>query len=195
MPPYFSELAAAAIEKNRLGETAEFDYSLEVPSGLQYYSTRISPIIVDGKYTGSVAVARNITDRKKSEEALRASEEKYRTLVENINDFIYTLDTEGNITYVSPVVEKFTKYKVSDLVGKPFTPMIHPDDLPGLLGSLDRLMSGQLEPWEFRALDKDGRVIWVRSSSNLIYDGDRIVGITAVITDISERKQAEKDCR
>lgn len=192
MPPYFNELTAAAIKKNRAGETAEFDYSLEVPSGLQYYSMRISPIFVDGKYTGSVAVARNITDRKKSEEALRASEEKYRTLVENINDFIYTLDTEGNITYVSPVIEKFTKYKVSDLVGKPFTPMIHPDDLPGLLGSLDRLMSGQLEPWEFRALDKDGRVIWVRSSSNLVYDGGRIVGITAVITDISERKQVEK---
>ena len=193
MPPYFTELAAAAIEKNRAGETAAFDYSLEVPSGLQYYSMHISPIIIDGNYTGSVSVARNITDRKRSEEALRASEEKYRTLVENINDFIYTLDTDGNITYVSPVVEKFTKYKVSDLIGKPFTPMVHPDDLPGLLGSLDRLMAGQLEPWEFRALDKDGRVIWVRSSSNLVYDGDRIVGITAVITDISERKQAEKD--
>ena len=193
MPPYFNELTAAAIKKNRAGETAEFDYSLEVPSGLQYYSTRISPILIDGKYTGSVSVAHNITDHRKSTEALRASEEKYRALVENINDVIYTLDTEGNITYVSPMVEKFTKYKVSDLVGKPFTQMIHPEDLPGLLESLNRLISGQLEPWEFRVLDKDGRVIWVRSSSNPIYEGDRMVGITAVITDISGRKQAEKE--
>jgi PAS domain S-box-containing protein len=193
MPPFFSELTAAAIGKNRAGETAEFDYSLEVPSGLQYYSTRISPIFIDGNYTGSVSVARNITGHKNSTEALRASEDKYRTLVENINDVIYTLDTEGNITYVSPVVESFTSYEVGDLVGKPFTPMIHPDDLPGLLESLNRLISGQLEPWEFRVLDKDGRVIWVRSSSRPIYDGDKIVGITAVMTDISLRKQAEKE--
>ncbi|MBN1691874.1 MAG: PAS domain S-box protein, partial [Dehalococcoidia bacterium] len=67
----------------------------------------------------------------------------------------------------------------------------HPDDLPGLLGSFDRLLSGQLEPWEFRVLDKDGRVIWVRSSSRPVYKEGKIVEINALMTDITAHKETE----
>jgi PAS domain S-box-containing protein len=192
MPPYVNELAKTAISKNRSGEASKFDYSLNMPAGLQHYSATMSPIMIDGKYTGSVMVARNITERKQSIEALSASEEKFRTLVENINDLMYTLDNEGHITYASPAVERFTKYTVAELIGQQFMPLIHPDDLPGLLGSFDRLLSDQLEPWEFRVLDKDGRVIWVRSSSRPIYEGDKIVGVNALMTDITEHKLTEQ---
>jgi len=195
MPPHVNELAAVAIAKNRAGEACQFDYSLQVPAGLQHYAATMSPIIIDGKYTGSVLVARNITERVQSMDALSASEEKFRTLVENINDLMYTLDNEGRITYASPAVERFTKYKIAELIGQHFMPLIHPDDLPGLLGSFDRLLSGQLEPWEFRVLDKDGRVIWVRSSSRPIFEGDQIVGINALMTDITAHKLAEQALR
>jgi diguanylate cyclase (GGDEF)-like protein/PAS domain S-box-containing protein len=130
--------------------------------------------------------------RKRAEEELRKAEEKYRSLVENINDVFYALDTQGNITYVSPVVERFTLYKVSDLIGRPFIPLIYPDDLPALLDSFNRLVSGHLEPWEFRILDKDGRVIWVRTSSRPQYQDGETVGITALMTDITERKRMEQ---
>ena len=192
MPPYFNELAAGAIARNRAGEACRFDYSLQVPAGLQHYAATMSPLMIDGKYTGSVLVARNITERKQSLEELSASEEKYRTLVENVNDVMYTLDNEGRITYVSPSVERFTKYRVADLVGQPFMPMIHPDDLPGLTASFGRLLSGQLEPWEFRVLDKDGRAIWVRSSSRPIYEGGQVVGVRALMTDITAYKMTEQ---
>ena len=144
---------------------------------------------------GFKCVSRDISERKQVEAELLRSEEKYRSLVENINDVFYTLDAQGTITYVSPVVERFTKYKVSDLIGKPFIPLIYPDDLQGLLDSFNRLVSGQLEPWEFRIVDKDGRIIFVRTSSRPIYEGGQIVGITALITDITERKQAEENIR
>jgi diguanylate cyclase (GGDEF)-like protein/PAS domain S-box-containing protein len=134
----------------------------------------------------------DLTDRKLAEEALRESEGKYRSLVENINDVFYILDTQGNITYISTVVERFTAYKVSELIGKPFIPLIYPDDLPPLLDSFNRLVSGQLEPWEFRVIDKDGRIIFVRTSSRPIYEDGKIVGITALMTDITERKQLEQ---
>ena len=133
-----------------------------------------------------------VSKLQESEEVLRASEEKYRSLVENINDVLYTLDIQGNITYISPVVERFTGYKVSDLIGKPFTPLIHTDDLSGIMGSLNRLATGQLEPWDFRVVDKDGRLIFVRSSSRPIYKDGKIVGITALMTDITERKLSEE---
>jgi diguanylate cyclase (GGDEF)-like protein/PAS domain S-box-containing protein len=144
-----------------------------------------------GEFDGLLGVSRDITERKQAEEALQGSEERYRALVENINDVFYALDTQGNITYVSPVVERFTLYKVSDLIGKPFIPLIYPDDLPALLDSFNRLVSGHLEPWEFRILDKDGRVIWVRTSSRPTYQDGETVGITALMTDITERKQME----
>jgi len=141
---------------------------------------------------GKTISLRDTTDKKKAEEALRQSEEKYRTLVENINDVFYALDNQGTITYVSPVVERLSKYRVDDLIGKPFTSIIYPDDLPGLLGSFNRLVSGHLEPWEFRVVDKDGRIIFVRTSSRPIYEDGEIVGITALITDITEQKQLEQ---
>jgi PAS domain S-box-containing protein/putative nucleotidyltransferase with HDIG domain len=130
---------------------------------------------------------------EKAEASLSASEEKYRLLVENINDVFYVLDNQGNITYISPAVEQFTGYKVSDLIGKPFTPIIYPDDLSGLLDSFNRLASGHLEPWEFRVMDKDGNILFVRSSSKPIYKDGQITGFTALMIDITERKRAEDE--
>ena len=77
------------------------------------------------------------------------------------------------------------------MIGKPFAPLVYPDDLPALLESFNRLVSGQLEPWEFRVLDKDGRIIFVRTSSRPIYENGEIVGVTALMTDITKRKLAE----
>ncbi len=141
----------------------------------------------------------DITDRRqaekvleeKAEESLNRSEEKYHVLVENINDVLYMLDTQGNITYISPAVERVTKYKVNDIIGKSFIPLIYPDDRPGLLDSLNRLASGQLEPWEFRVVDKDGSIKFVRSSSRPIYEDGQITGFTALMVDITEHKLAE----
>jgi len=136
-----------------------------------------------------------VSKLRESEQVLRASEEKYRSLVENINDVLYMLDTQGNITYISPAVERFTKYKVGDLTGKPFAPIIHPDDLAGLLGRFNRLVSGEIEPWEFRVLDKDGSILFVRSSSRPIYKDGQITGFTSLMIDITDRKLAEEALR
>ena len=154
--------------------------------------TQESVIYRNGKPHSVQGVGRDITGRKKAEAALQESEEKYRSLVENINDVFYILDNQGNITYVSPVVERLSKYKISDLIGKPFIPLVYPDDLPALLESFNRLVSGQLEPWEFRILDKDGSAIHVRTSSRPLYEDGKVVGITAVMTDITQRKLMEQ---
>ncbi|MBN1690682.1 MAG: PAS domain S-box protein [Dehalococcoidia bacterium] len=160
----------------------------------ELYVVEISsaPYYEGGKLAGFQGIARDITARKKTEDLLRASEEKYRSLVENINDVLYTLDNEGTITYVSPVVERLSKYKVSELIGKSFTSIILPEDLPGVVNSYNRLISGQMEPSEFRIADKDGRIIFVRTSSRPIYKDGEITGITALITDVTERRKLEK---
>ncbi len=132
---------------------------------------------------------------EKADKALSVSEGEYRALVENINDVLFTLDTRGNITYVSPVVERLSKYKVGDLIMKPLTQFIYPDDLPALLDQFIGLLSGKLEPWEYRVVDKDGRIIFVRSSSRPVYKDGEVVGITTLMTDITERKKVDEVLR
>ena len=158
---------------------------------------------VRGKEKIILLAIEDITERRQAEQVLAekadallgASEEKYRLLIENINDVFYILDKQGNITYISPAVERLTKYKVGDLLGKPFIPIVYPDDLPGLLDSFNRLASGHLEPWEFRVQDKDGNILFVRSSSQPIYKDGQITGFTSLMTDITERKRAEEALR
>jgi len=145
-----------------------------------------------GEIIGFRSISRDITERKQSEEALRSAEEKYRSIIENINDIFYMLNNQGNITFISQAVERLTRYKMSELIGKPVFPLVHPDDLPGLVESFNHLVSGQLVPWEFRLLDKDGRIIYVRTSRQLLYKDGKVVGITAVMTDLTERKKMEQ---
>ena len=133
--------------------------------------------------------------RRSAEKALQRSEENYRALVENINDVIFKLDTQGCITYMSPVMEQISGYEMNDIIGQPFTGFIHPDDLPGLQESFKRLMSGHLEPYEFRIRDKRGKYRHVRTSSRILMENGRPAGFIGVLTDVTTRKQAEEKLR
>ena len=77
------------------------------------------------------------------------SEERYRTLVENINDVIFALDVNGNFTYISPVVERLTGYTAAEVLGQPFDKFVHPDDLPDLRLSLAHTLAGTVSPSSF----------------------------------------------
>ncbi len=133
-----------------------------------------------------------VVERKIAQEALAESEERYRGLVENINDVIFTLDTGGNMTYVSPAVERISTYKAGELIGQPFAGFIYPDDLPELGEKYAALLKGNTQPWEFRMLDKDGRIRFVRTSSRPVYKDGRIVGASGLLIDIGERKKLEQ---
>ncbi len=135
---------------------------------------------------------RDITERKRAEQALRESEEQYRDLVENSNEIIYTLDASGVITYISPAVRQLGGYEPEEVVGKTSLSFVHPEDLPALAASFQRTIGGSLEPSEYRLRGKSGEYVWVRTSSKLIYDGDKIAGLRGLIVDIDQRKRAEE---
>ncbi|NET32761.1 MAG: PAS domain S-box protein [Cyanothece sp. SIO1E1] len=81
-----------------------------------------------GWYTHWIAVQRDTTGRKRVEQALRQSEERFRSLIENALDIIMILDPDGTVGYVSPSIEKVLGYAVMDLAGKNIVEFIHPDD-------------------------------------------------------------------
>ncbi|MFH1312685.1 MAG: PAS domain S-box protein [Candidatus Eisenbacteria bacterium] len=132
----------------------------------------------------------DITERKLAEQALRRSEEQHRSLVENINEIIFTLDTQGRFTYVSPVVERILGYQPAEIIGQPFNWFVHPDDAPGLLVAFERSFSAHNKPYEFRVIDKNGSTHFVHVSCRPVSDEGHIEGLTGIMADITESKMA-----
>ncbi len=151
-----------------------------------------APIIKNGDVKAILLIARNITEREQTQQALQESEEKYRDLVENINEVIYTVDANGIITYISPVVEALGGYAPSELIGRSMTDFVYHDDLPGVMESFQKTIAGQLEPYEYRLLTKSGQIRWARSASRLIEEDGQVVGLRGSLIDITKRKQAER---
>jgi PAS domain S-box-containing protein len=129
------------------------------------------------------------------QEIERSSEERYRTLVENINDVIFSLDSGGNFTYISPMIEHLTGYKVAEVVGNPFSKFVHSDDLAGFEISFYRSLKGFAESYEFRIRHKDGRILYVRTHSLPILENDKPVGLAGIMADITQWKLAEESLR
>jgi len=148
--------------------------------------------IMFGKEKAILSVARDITERKQAIEKLRESEEKYRDLVEDINDIIYATDESGIVTYISPAIEPISDYTPSEIIGRPFSEFVYEEDLPYMMEQFQRDISGHAEPREYRMVTKSGDVRWVRTSSRPFLQGRRVMGLRGVLTEITERKQAEE---
>ena len=139
-----------------------------------------------------VGIMRNINYQIKIEDQLRQSEEKYRNLVEQINEVIYSIDLEGKISYISPAIEPFLGYNHAEVIGQPFVKFIVADDLPSARDSFGQLSTGAIPgPQEYRSLTKSGQTRWMQTSSHPVVQDDQVVGVQGVLTDITDRKLAE----
>ena len=161
----------------------------------RFFERYSRPHILNDEVIGRVWSFRDVTESKRLENALRESEEKYRNLVENINDVIFSTDENGNITYVSPAIKTSIGYDPSEVIGRNFSEFIHKDDLPYVLNRFQGILYGELEPAEYRILAKTGAYRWVRSSSSPVYKGDNIVGLRGIFADITEQKHLEDQLR
>jgi len=132
-------------------------------------------------------VGRDITERVHAEKTLRKSEERYRDLVENINEVIFTVDKTGLLTYVSPAVKPMLGYSPSEIIGKPIQGVIYKEDLQFVMGRFQKILSGTEIPSEYRVYKKSGEFCWVYSSSKPIFDEKGICGLR-------EKEFREKAC-
>ena len=144
-----------------------------------------------GQPVEMIFVTRDITDRKYAERKLAKTEERFRTIVENLNDVVYEISNDGTINYVSPSIEKFLGYSPEELIGKNFFKYMHEEDIPIIMRKLNELENRNYEFLEYRYYTKKGQVRWVRSSTNPMFEDGILIGGRGILIDVTERKESE----
>ncbi len=141
-----------------------------------------------------VAVIRDVTTRKRREEALEASEQHFRALVDNSLDGSAILNGDLTILYESPSAERILGYKPEELVGKGTLEFLHPDDAQNVSKTLDVLFKhpGQAVIMGVRFLHKDGSWRVIEGVVNNLLHDPMINGIVVNYRDITERKRAQE---
>ena len=155
---------------------------------------RISPLFQ--AISTSVQVLKESEDRKRTEEQLRASERRYRTLVENIGGAVYIADGSGCFTFVTPQAEELTGYTPQQLLGMDFRQLLDPESLAvANLRFAQVTAGGALEPVELIIRHADGRRIPIETYTSYLpgEPDDTSVAIQGLVRDITKRKQMEAE--
>jgi PAS domain S-box-containing protein len=133
-----------------------------------------------------------IEKRKKTAEELIESEHKYRDLVENIDEVVFTLDLAGRFTYVSPAIKPITGYEPEEMLNEGSIKFILPDDRAPVAVKFDATLLGTVEPREYRIVTKSGEIRWVRTYSRPIEESGKIVGLQGVLSDVTESRRTRE---
>ena len=197
--PDDAERVRQRIAQNLAGAGAP-DFELEIfakdgSSVTMDISSRL--ILQDGVVVGIQGIGRDISDRKQVDEKLRESEEKYRSLLENIPDVTWTTDEKGNTIFISANVESVYGFTSDELVNddeQSWLGRIHPDDVAQVLEGYHSLFA-ERKPYdaEFRIQRKDGVWIWLHDRARMPYEKCGVLYADGVFSDITERKRADAE--
>ena len=150
-----------------------------------------------GELTAIEGIGRNITERKEVEEALRQSEERFRSLVHNASDIIVILEADGTIRYVSPAIERVLGLQPEDVVGKNAVAFVDPLDRNEAIRIFAEAKKepGIRPPVEFRLRHENGNWRHLEINRSNLLDDPAVGGIVFNLRDVTERKVAEEQLR
>ncbi len=175
-------------------QTVNFEYSLIIQEREVWFSTSISPLSEDSV----IWVARDITERKQGEEALRASEERFRATFEQAGVGITHVGLDGRFLHPNPRFCEIVGFCETELLNLTFAEITYPDDLTPIKRFKDQLLADEIRTYsvEKRYLRSDGSIVWVHLTESLVR---KLSGEPAyflkVVEDISDRKQTEQALR
>ena len=195
------------------GEVFGLEASLRMKDGSTRFATLTARPIELGGESCVLTIAHDITERKRMEDeirrysehleelvkertrALRESETKYRSLVENIPDVTWTTDRNGRTVFISPNVVRVEGYTPEEIYAggaSEWYVRVHPDDLHRVREAFDSLFTtGKMYDIEYRVQRKDGNWIWVQERAVATHEEGGVQYADGVYADITERKQAE----
>ena len=199
LTPESFEQAIANISVILKGETISLMvYRFIAKDGtIKYGEVSGSPMMRNGKIIGIISVARNITERKRAENALQVSEKYFKEITENSSDIIVITDKNGDIKYCSRSTERFTGYKPEELIGRNVIRIIHPDDVKRAVGDFGKaiLAKDSAIPNGFRIVHKDGSERYFEGLGKNLLDNPSVAGFIMNVHDTTERKQADEALR
>ncbi len=164
--------------------------------GERIYEVRKFPIALPGNRTGIVGYLKNITERKRTEEALRESENRYREFAEMLPQVVFEVDPRGHFIFFNRHGLELFGYTAEDLKSLNIFQLIAPQDRERARHNFQKALRGEYRPdHEYTVLRKDGSGVTVIIYSTEIIRDQRLVGIRGILVDISERKQAEERLR
>jgi PAS domain S-box-containing protein len=149
----------------------------------------------EGRPVGMCGVTMDITGRKLAEDALRESEERYKSLLENANDIIYSHDLEGNYLAINRAGELATGYTREEILGGlNISQTIAPEHRERARQMTEqKLRDPSPTVYELDIISKDGRRLTLEVSTRLFYEGGKPVAVEGVARDVTERKRAEDE--
>ncbi len=163
------------------------------PKNKKYYLTISTPIKNPDGSVSKFEIFHDITERRQAEEALRSSEERYRMLVETMNDGMGVQNENNVFTYVNDRLCEMLDYRRDEMLGKSISLLFDASDLKNFEVQFERRKRGDHTPYEINMKKKDGEKIFVLISPRPIFDDGQFKGSIAVITDITARKEAEME--
>jgi PAS domain S-box-containing protein len=135
-----------------------------------------------------------LTELRSQYAALKESEsaERYRSLVENIRDVIYELDSQGVVLYISPAIRDMLGYDSAEIEGKNFIELAHKDDLSSLAEWFSELRKGKESLSEYRVINKSGEFKWAQTKTRPIIEDGLLKGARGILIDITAQRRTEE---
>lgn len=183
---------------HRLYNTSDEDLDTLIFKDGRVFERYSTPLLMEDKISGRIWSFRDITQQNRADASLRKSEERFRNLVENINEVFYISNGEGKIEYCSPNSFTSIGYSLQDILGKSYIRLIAPIDRRLVVDHyLEQTLNGSSDSvLEFRVRRKDGTIIWVEQITHFVRDATgNVVEYRNVARNINDRKQAEEALR
>jgi PAS domain S-box-containing protein len=196
VPPEWHRVAKDCFKRViETGKTDHYDTEYRTIDGeVRYFDVRIGPVRQEDRVVALISSSTDVTSQKKAGEKIRESEQKFRCLVEEAAAYVGIIDLKGQFTYVNEALADSLGYSVQELTGRPFKDFLHPDDRGKIVRLFLKsiLLRRKPQSLEFRVIRKDGHVLhWMAKPTAFAIEG-KTVGFQAIITDITERKKAER---